>query len=622
MATTLKDLGIKDVICLDTEYIARDGELVTPVCICAKSLITGESWKIFADDVLQENPFPLGDDVLYVGFAIHSEWSYFLAKGWDIPSTCIDLYAEEMMRTSADTESDGRRRGKRYVPSLLRTAEKYGLDAMSSSRKDEMRTRILMGFPFFGHVRTEILDYCMQDAELTGQIFRKMLPTISLKAAIRRGRFARVVAEVERNGIPIDRASYEKLRSNRDALRNQLVAAVEQEHGYGVYQPDKKGLMVFKESGFNALVARLGLESKWPKTPTGKYITADGDNLTESEKIFKEMAQLCPYLEPLRQTRKFVTMLRGKFELFVGSDDHSRLYPNPWWTETGRCNPTNSNFCFTLPKCVRPLIKPTSEQAIAYVDLKSAEIGIAAGLSRDPRLMEMYQEAIRPGGQDCYIGFAKLAKAIPPDGTKKTHPKERALYKTAFLATQYGQGPVSMARRNNLPLSLAKSVIAQHKFIFAKYWQFINNEIIRAQGIDGTMSTGWGWKRNVGENAFENSLKNFPIQAGGAEILRQATVYMVESGLKVGALVHDAVLILDSPQNIEESVATCQACFRRASLEYMDFELGCDSKIILYPSRWGENGEEEPEDFELWLKIQKLLNEINTSQQLLLPEVA
>jgi DNA polymerase I-like protein with 3'-5' exonuclease and polymerase domains len=303
-------------------------------------------------------------------------------------------------------------------------------------------------------------------------------------------------------------------------------------------------------------------------------------------------------------------MLRGKFELFVGEDDHSRVYPNPWWTNTGRNNPSNSNFPFTLPKCVRPLVKPKQGQALAYVDLKSAEVGIAAGLSKDGAMMEMYQESIRPGGEDCYVGFAKLAGAIPTDGNEKTHPKERSLYKTALLATNYGQGVASLARRNNIPLSVAKSVLAAHKFIFSEYWSYINTEIFVAQSFHGKMSTLWGWDRDVAEDTYHNPLKNFPVQAGGAEILRQASVYMVEAGLKIGALVHDAVVLLGTPDNIEDSIARCKECFERASWEYMTFKLGCDSKIILYPHRWGDNGEEDPEDFELWIKIQRLLDEI------------
>jgi hypothetical protein len=36
MAPDLANLGIRDVIVLDAEYVARAGEPVIPVCLCAK----------------------------------------------------------------------------------------------------------------------------------------------------------------------------------------------------------------------------------------------------------------------------------------------------------------------------------------------------------------------------------------------------------------------------------------------------------------------------------------------------------------------------------------------------------------------------------------------------------
>jgi hypothetical protein len=114
------------------------------------------------------------------------------------------------------------------------------------------------------------------------------------------------------------------------------------------------------------------------------------------------------------------------------------------------------------------VIKPGAGQALAYVDLKSAEVGIAAGLSGDPNMKKCYANAMT-GGDDVYVGFAKLAGAIPPDGTRYTHPKERKLYKTAMLATQFGQMPPSLARRNGLPRWVAQDVYNKHKSVYARY---------------------------------------------------------------------------------------------------------------------------------------------------------
>jgi DNA polymerase-1 len=629
--TPLTELGIRDVIVLDTEYVSRDvdsrvanrkkkdkkvsdGNPVIPVCLCAKSLITGQTWRVFVERGAP-NPLPMDADILYVCFAAPAEWSYFLAMGLQLPPTIIDLYAESMMQTCADVETAGERCGRRYQPTLLRSLATYGLDAMSAVEKEEMRNLIRRGHPFTDDERTRILDYCMDDVLSTGALFEAMFAGINFPYAIGRGNFTRVIAWWEFNGIPADALAYERLMRHRNKLKHRLIASVEQQYGYNVYVRKRDGTMKWDTKGFNALVHRLGLEGVWPKTPSGKdFVTADGDSLPNEEKIFKEMALRCPYLEPLRQVRKFVTTLRT-FELFIGNDGRCRIYPNPWWTNTGRANPTNSNFIFTLPKWARPmLIKPGTGQALAYVDLKSAEIGIAAGLSGDPNMKKCYVDAMS-GGDDVYVGFAKLAGAIPPDGDRYTYSRERKLYKVAMLAAQYGQMPPGMAKRNELPLWVAQDLHNKHKSIYRRYWEWIDNEVLNAE-VTGHMDTLFGWRRPVCEKVGTNSLLNFPIQAGCAEILRLATGYMLGEGLAICACVHDAVLIEAPVGEIEATVATCQECWRRASGEYLGgFELGSDAKIIRYPERWGDNGEEDAEDIELSKRIQQLLDEIEEEEK-------
>jgi DNA polymerase-1 len=616
--TPITELGIHDVIVVDTEYISKnDGNTVTPVCMCAKSLITGQEWRVFAEPGAP-NPLPVDTDVLYVCFAAPAEWSYFLAMGWELPPTIIDLYAERMMQTCEDKETAGKRRGKRYMPTLLRSMATYGLDAMSAVEKEEMRNLILRGHPFTHDERIRILDYCMEDVTNTAALFEVMFSELNLPYPLGRGNFTRVVAWWGFNGIPVETPAYERFMRNRDKLKTRLIDSVEQEHGFGVYVRKPDGTMKWDKRGFNALVHRLGLEDDWPKTPSGRdFILADGDNLPEEEKIFKQMALRCPYLEPLRQLRKFVTTLRT-FALYIGDDSRCRVYPNPWWTNTGRANPSNSNFIFALPKWARPWIKPGPRQALAYVDLKSAEVGIAASLSGDPNMKKCYVDAMN-GGDDVYVGFAKLAGAIPPDGNRYTHPKERKLYKPALLATQFGQMPPGMAKRNGLPLWVAQDVYNKHKSIYARYWEWIDNEVLHAE-VTGHMDTLFGWRRPISEKAGTNSLMNFPIQAGCAEILRLATGYMLDEGIAICACVHDAVLIEAPIGEIEAAVAACQECWRRASAEYLGgFELGSDAKIVRYPARWGDNEEEDAEDIELWGRIQRLLDEIEAGEKVPFP---
>jgi DNA polymerase-1 len=261
------ELGIRDVIVLDTEFKSNNGgNHVIPVCMCAKSLVTGQEWRVFAE-LGGPNPLPVDTDVLYVCFAAPAEWSYFLAMGWELPPTIIDLFAERMMQTCDTKETAGDRRGKRYMPTLLRSMGAYGLDAMSAAEKEEMRNLILRGHPFTNDERTRILDYCMEDDVAgTANLFEAMFTELNLPYAIGRGNFTRVIAWWEFNGIPVDVKAYKRLKRHADKLKTRLIASVEDDHGYGVYVRKADGTMKWDKQGFHVLVHRLGLQNEWPRT--------------------------------------------------------------------------------------------------------------------------------------------------------------------------------------------------------------------------------------------------------------------------------------------------------------------------------------------------------------------
>jgi DNA polymerase I len=600
MVPNLSHIGIREVIVLDAEYVAHAGDPVIPVCLCAKSLVTGREWRLFAEPgAHQLCPLPLGPEILYVSFSAPAEWAYFLASGWELPATILDLYAEEMLITNKQKGPTG----KRYVPTLLLTLAKYGLDAMNAAEKDEMRDVILRGHPFSCDQRASILDYCIEDVVGTAALLGAMVPYFNLEEALMRGSFTRAVAWIEYNGIPIDMVVYERLVSNWDELISALTRRVEQEHGYGVYRPDNKGKMKWVRAGFSALVERLGLTEEWPRTPSGEFAVADPDNGAEDEKIFKVMAQRYRYLEPLRQVRKLLTTLRH-FQLPLGSDGRWRVHPWPWWTASGRRQPRGGGFIFSLPAWARFLIKPGPGQALAYVDLVSAEFGIAGALSGDQTMLDGYRS-----GEDVYMRLAKMAGAVPSDATKKSHPEQRKLYKVGMLGAQYGQTPYGLSQNSGLPLWRAEAVHRDVRKVYRQYWRWIENEVIRAE-IEGEMFTPLGWRMPVDSKTSSTSLYNFPMQAACAEIMRLAAVMMVDEGLALCATVHDAVLIEAPIERINSDVEVAKSCWRRASEVVLGgFGLDADSKIVFFPDVYHDDDGEE-----MWSTLLKILDELERSQ--------
>jgi DNA polymerase family A len=578
----LRELGVTDIVAVDAEYVvSRKGEHVSPVCICAKSLINGKEWSQFNDGTRQPCPFPVDPETLFVSYAAPAEWSYFLAMGWELPLSIIDLFAEMSLRLNGLKDEKGRR----FYPSLLMAMDYYGLDALSAAEKHGMRELILRG-DYSSQEKKEILDYCWSDVVALERLLPVMLPKMDAYGAMQRGAYTRVCAAVEFNGIPIDVPVYRDLKDKWPAIKAGLAMAVEERYDYGVFVRNKKGSVTWNEKGFQALVYRLGLQDVWPRTELGKLRTSDSDKGADEEKVFKTMAQQCPYFEPLRVARKTLTNIR-KFDLPVGADGRLRYNPMPWASLSGRNQPRQGNI-FGLPKWARRLIRPEPGAALAYIDLRACEFGIAAGLSQDPEMLESYVSSA-----DVYLRLAHLAGAVPKSATRDSHPHERALYKVAQLAASYGQTPYGLAKSTGCSIQKARIVHENLRKVYQRYFRWIDHEAIKAE-VRKRMESPLGWSVPVHAQTVPNFLFNFPIQSAGADILRAATTLMLDEGVRILALVHDAVLIEDSIQSIEQSVKVVQDCWRRAAASILNgLELDSDVEIVRYPETFAPKGTEE-----------------------------
>jgi len=82
----------------------------------------------------------------------------------------------------------------------------------------------------------------------------------------------------------------------------------------------------------------------------------------------------------------------------------------------------------------------------------------------------------------------------------------------------------------------------------------------------GMMRTAFGWHCRVGITEFnERSMRNWPIQATGAEIFRIACILGARHGIKIIAPNHDAVLIEAPLGRIDADIVLMRECMRRAS---------------------------------------------------------
>lgn len=571
----------REVVLLDTEFVALDGNPVEPVCLVAHEFRSGRRHEIFFDreGAGVANPLPVGTDVLYVAYAAQAEWSVFLALGWQLPEHVLDLFVEFRCVTNGLTKPNGGPLDASLIAALIH----YGLDSMTVVEKESMRDLILRGHPYSEEEQQAILSYCAEDVQALEQLLPALLPQINIPYAIFRGRYTKPVGQMAASGIPIDAPMLSRLQTHWDGLKVRLVQDIEAEYGFGVYEGTS-----WSNLRFEKLLERMGILPEWPRTATGLLSLDDED-------VFKPMAMRFPALAPLRDLRTTLVRLH-ELKLPVGKDGRNRCSLAPYRSVTGRNYPPTSEFVFGQPTWVRSLIRPEPGRALAYIDWSSAEFGIAAALSGDQRMKAAYESG------DIYMAFAIEAGAAPKWATKATHRETRDIFKIVVLATQYGQTAVGLAKKLGEPVWRAQELLDLHRRVYAQYWRW-SEWMSQSATFGRKIETVFEWPMHVTPRTKPNTVSNFPMQANGSEMLRWACIFAAEAGIELHAPVQDALLVGGSAEEIEQVVEATQEAMARASDLVLDgFILRSDAKIVKFPDRY-----EDERGVGMWNRVMKLL---------------
>jgi DNA polymerase I len=122
--------------------------------------------------------------------------------------------------------------------------------------------------------------------------------------------------------------------------------------------------------------------------------------------------------------------------------------------------------------------------------------------------------------------------------------------------------------------------------------------------LHNTLCTVFAWHVHVDEASNPRSLRNFPMQANGAEMLRLAACLATERGIEVCAPVHDAFLICAPLERLEADVASMRAAMAEASRIVLDgLELGTDVSVTKWPDRYMD-----ARGHVMWARVMELLD--------------
>ena len=552
----------------------REGNLPAPVCMVVRGYPSGITRRHWQTDLQQMSaaPFPTSDAALCVAYYASAEMDCFQVLGWEPPANVLDLFAEFRCQTNGLHLAHG--------SGLLGALRHYDLPNIGGEQKDVMRDLILTGGPWSPAEELAILDYCETDVVALDNLLNAMQDRIDWPRALLRGRYMKAVSRIQMNGVSLDVAVLETLKVRWDKIQDQLIAAIDSD--YGVYDG-----RTFKGSRWEEyLVAN---DIPWPRLESGRLDMRDD--------TFREMARAYVEVAPIRELRSALSEMRLN-SLQVGDDGRNRCLLSPFRARTGRNQPSNAKFIFGPSVWLRGLIRPKPGWGVASVDWSQQEFGIAAALSGDPEMMAAYRSG------DPYLAFAIQAGAAPKTATRKTHEAEREQFKACVLAVQYGMGEASLAAKINQPVARARQLLALHRHTYRKFWKWSDSAVDEAV-LGGRLWAGFGWQIHTRDQLNDRSLRNFPMQANGAEMLRIACILLTEEGIRVCAPVHDALLIEAPLDELDQAIATTKSLMQEASRIVLDgFELGSDVKVVRYPDRYMDK-----RGVVMWDKVMSLIEE-------------
>jgi len=534
----------------------REGNTPEPVCLVVKGFLSGVTSRYWKDDLggRTSSPFSVERGALCVAYFASAEMDCFLKLGWQLPENLLDLFVEFRCLTNGTAPPNG--------AGLLGALLYFGLPAMAAQQKDAMRDLVLRGGPWTPQEQQDILEYCETDVTALELLLPAMLPTLDLPRALMRGRYMKAVSHMHATGTPIDTEMQQEIATYWEQIQDSLIAQIDA--SYGVFEG-----RTFKIKNWAAYLQREGIA--WPRLPSGA--------LEMTDDTFRQMARIHPQVAPIRELRCALSEMRLS-NITVGDDGRNRCLLSPFASKTGRNQPSNARFIFGPSVWLRGLIKPRDGFCLAYIDYSQQEFGIAAALSGDQSMMEAYRSG------DPYLAFAVQAGAVPQGATKRSHKVEREQFKACVLAVQYGMGEISLAQRISQPVARARQLLTLHRQTYRTFWAW--SDATQDEAIlNGRLWTTFGWEIRVKGQVNARSLRNFPMQGNGAEMLRIACIFLTEAGIRVCAPVHDALLIELPILELESGLAKAQGLMRLASSAVLgDFELGSEAKVVCPPDRY------------------------------------
>ncbi len=492
-----------------------------------------------------------------------------------------------------------RKRQRKRLPDACRA---FGIEGWELIDKDTMSKDIGEG-RWRNYDQKAVLDYCEEDVRKSTELLRKQLGGCSQFRPVRvehvlhwSNYSAKTVAKVQARGMPIDRPLWNAGQEHKAAVIRELVRKFDPSQGSHdpIYTLDG----TWSDARFERWLARVGVTA-WPRTASGRTQT-DSD-------AFKLMYHVAG-IEGLHALRDSLgVIVRAK--LPIGRDARNRPSLFPFCTASGRN--AHAKSLYNVHASMRSFMVFPVNTIGVYLDWRTQEVGVAAGLSGDQALIDDYC------GGDIYHALALLCGLTNDRDVKHwkaNQPAQRQQMKALQLGINYGMGVPSLAKGLDRHPLIASTIIERHRRRYSRFWEWREDSVHRAM-LERRMETVFGWPLYLSSSPNIRTLYNYPMQGNGAEMLRLAAWRLCEAGIIPNMLVHDGLLL--EVQN-EEQIEHAKEIMRVVGRDVCNgLEIGVDvDQLLKGGARYRDK---RPVAKNMWATMMSVLQDVGAVQKGPLP---
>jgi len=563
---------------VDFEYEIEDGGLPNVLCMVVhvldENLRHVRTIRMWREELLALTclPFDTGPNALFVAYSAWAEMTCFKVLGWQFPTHIFDLHTAYLAASNVLLPYNPDEVRKRERKGLSDACRAYGIEGWEGINKPAIAKAIAEG-RWREYGKEAVLTYCEEDVKNSVKLLRAqlhhyrdqrdhtLLPAADVPRVLHWSNYSvKAVAQIQARGMPIDVPLWNLVQENKKAVIGELLRQFDPSYGSEdpIYTPDGE----WSYARFERWLVNSGVPY-WPRLDSGR-LDIDSD-------AFRMMSNV-PGVEGLHALRDSIGFI-VRARLPIGRDGRNRPSLFPFATATGRNAHAKSPF--NAHAGLRSFMLFSPDTIGAYLDWRTQEIGLAAVESDDTALKAAYL------GGDIYHALARLCGLTnDPDRVrwKREHPDVRARMKPLQLGINYGMGVPSLARGLNRHPLIASAIIERHRREYPRFWQWREN-MVEAAMLERKIESTFGWPLRISTSPNIRTLYNFPMQSGGAEMLRVAAWRMCEAGIVPIMLIHDGILLEETdPERIEHA----QEIMLQAGRDVCDgFEIGVDVDQLL-----------------------------------------